>query len=216
MKILKTDQAQTYLREHDGDYDAQAVWQKLVAYSTASTKASLDSSALLSYITTACLSSDTWRGSSQPFILHWQEQVRWYGELNPAEKLSKTQQHILLQNAVHPVDELCAVKNQADQFKTQTGNALTFDEYLRLLTSAAISRDASAATKCPPPPCCHSVYQHQLAYDDAIDDNCYEVHTHDLDFADINESSFTMDESIDTIQAFATQQQCHPTHPPRP
>jgi hypothetical protein len=49
----------------------------------------------------------------------------------------------MLQNAVHPVQELRAVKTQADQHKTQTGKELTHDQYVNLLLSAASAYDGA-------------------------------------------------------------------------
>ena len=47
----------------------------------------------------------------------------------------------MLKNAVSLVTELCAVKNQAAQHKTQTGKDLTYDKYCNLLFSAAQQYD---------------------------------------------------------------------------
>ena len=54
----------------------------------------------LSYITTAKI--ETWKGASESFVLHWQDQIRLH------ETLSATTRHLddslkltLLQNAVH-------------------------------------------------------------------------------------------------------------------
>jgi hypothetical protein len=55
--------------------------------------------------------------------------------------------HMLLQNAVRPVQELRAVKTQADQHKTQAGKELTYDQYVNLLLSAASAYDAQFAPK---------------------------------------------------------------------
>jgi hypothetical protein len=45
----------------------------------------------------------------------------------------------MLENAVHPIAKLRAIKNQADQRKTTSGFALTYEEYSRLLLSPAFS-----------------------------------------------------------------------------
>ena len=133
--------------------------------------------------------------------------MRHYGELNPGERLTPNQQRTLLQNAIYPINELCAVKNQADQFKTQTGNDLTFDEYLRLLNSAALSRDATMASRRQPLTKQRSMYESEQ-YDPY--NYSYDVNTHKFspDFAD--GESFSMDEPISTIQAYAARQQQHP------
>jgi hypothetical protein len=60
------------------------------------------------------------------FVLHWQNQVRLYeAQVEKEEYFSNGQKRHMLQNAVHPVQELCAVKTQADQHKTQAGKELT-------------------------------------------------------------------------------------------
>ena len=56
----------------------------------------------------------------------------------------------LLQNAVHPVEELRQVKIQADQYKTQSGQAIGYDHYVSLLKSAADQYDSQFTPKSPP------------------------------------------------------------------
>ena len=81
------------------------------------TKATLDTSSLLQYITTAHLGDGTWKGGCHAFILHWHDQVQKYHALNSAQTLPLMLQQTLLQNAVHPIPELCAIKVQAEQLK---------------------------------------------------------------------------------------------------
>ena len=47
----------------------------------------------------------------------------------------------MLENAVHPITELCAVKIQAAQLKTHNGKELTYQQYCQLLSSAAQQYD---------------------------------------------------------------------------
>jgi len=68
-------------------------------------------------------------------------------QVHVTEHFSPDQKHIMLQNAVHPVTDLWNVKNQADQLKTHTGIAPTYEQYCNLLLSAASAYDASFATK---------------------------------------------------------------------
>ena len=49
-KCLQTDMGKYFVRQHDGDSDAQAIFRKLSQYATASTQAALESSDLLAYI----------------------------------------------------------------------------------------------------------------------------------------------------------------------
>ena len=78
--ILKTDMGKYFVRQHEHDYDAQAVFRKLEQYAVASTQAAIDSSGLLTYLTSAKLDSH-WRGTAQSFILHWCDKLRTYGTL---------------------------------------------------------------------------------------------------------------------------------------
>ena len=47
-----------------------------------------------------------------------------------------------LQNAIHPLAELCQVKITADQNKVNSGTDLTFETYFQLVYNAAINYDA--------------------------------------------------------------------------
>jgi len=76
-KVL-TDRGKAIVRGHENDYDAQKVYKKLKEHHLKSTKAMIDSSDILSYITAARLGSGEWKGSTEGFIIHWQNQVRLY------------------------------------------------------------------------------------------------------------------------------------------
>jgi len=141
-RTLLTDVGKSLVRNHEDDADTQEVYKAVVDYYHKSTKSSLDSADLLSYITSICLSSGLWKGPTHSFILHWQDQVRMY------EKQVPVMQHFSSgQNALHPVMELWAVKNQADQHKTHTGTTLTYEQYCNLLLSVASAYDDTFAAK---------------------------------------------------------------------
>ncbi len=53
----------------------------------------------------------------------------------------------MLQNAVHCLDELRQVKNQADQLQAIHGKAIGYDSYCNMLRSAALNYDAKYAPK---------------------------------------------------------------------
>ena len=81
-------------------------------YALQSTKASMEASSLLSHITTSKLDDGKWKGTTHAYILHWQDQVRKYHDLNPTQMLPQNLQQTMLESAVHPVLELRAVKSQ--------------------------------------------------------------------------------------------------------
>ena len=140
-KNLLTDVGKALVRKYQSTFDAQRIYDELSQYALQSTQATMDASTLLQYITTARLGHDQWKGTLHAFILHWQDQVRKYHDLNPSQQLSHELQRTLLENAVHPIGELRAVKTQAAQHKTQTGKDLTYEQYSSLLKSAAQQYD---------------------------------------------------------------------------
>ena len=47
-RVLKTDKGKFFVRQHEDDYDAQEVFEKLMDHCTSSAKAALEASKLLS------------------------------------------------------------------------------------------------------------------------------------------------------------------------
>jgi hypothetical protein len=126
---------------HEDDFNAQKVYQKLKAHHLTSTKAMIESFTILSYITLAKLGDGTWNGSTESFITNCQNQVRLYEKHVPTtDHFSEGQKKIMLQNAVLGIDEL-QQGNTADFMSTSSGNPLGYDEYCSLLLAAAVSHD---------------------------------------------------------------------------
>ena len=96
-----------------------------------------------------------WKGMTEAFILHFLDKIHIYhGLVEPTMHFQPHFQLTLLQNAVNDVDELRAVKSQADQFKTQTGKDIDLLLYHKLLESAAQALDKKLANKRGYAPCC--------------------------------------------------------------
>jgi len=94
----------------------------------------------------------------------------------------------MLQNAVHPLEELRQVKNQADQLQTFSGKAISYDSYCNLLLSAALNYDAKYAPKgrighTTAKASKRNVYAHDLA--DYEDDEFYNAYNLDSDIVDL-------------------------------
>ena len=207
-RTLLTDVGKSLVRDHEDDGDAREVYKAVVAYYLKSTKASLDSADLLSYITSIRLGSGLWKGPTHSFILHWQDQVRMYEkQVSVSDHFSSDQKCIMLQNAVHPVTDLRNVKNQADQLKTHTGIAPTYEQYCNLLLSAASNYDASYTAKEAPSLRSRSraVYMHDLK-----DSEFYDAEVMDTS----SEPTYDIDVSIGTLQAYAHQQRTQPKQSP--
>ena len=114
---LQTDRGKKFVREYEGDFDAQMVYAKLHKYYTASVGARISASDMLSYITSAKF--DSWKGTTESFMFNRQDQVRLYESLVDEDSyFSENQKKILLENAVAPVKSLRSVKDQADQMST--------------------------------------------------------------------------------------------------
>ena len=69
-----------FVCQYEQDYDAQSVYKKLSLHASTSTQAAIDSSGLLSYLTSARFDSH-WRGTAQSFVLNWCDKLRAYEDL---------------------------------------------------------------------------------------------------------------------------------------
>jgi hypothetical protein len=148
MKTVQTDVGKSFVRAHESTYDAQKIYEELVRHASASTKASMDSTTIMSYVTSVRLGDGKWRGSSNGFVLNWVNQIRKYEAIVPAsDHFSDGQKRSMLENAVATISELRAIKAQSDQHKTHTRKALTFEQYPALLISATTTYDATFATR---------------------------------------------------------------------
>ena len=191
-KNLLTDQGKSLVREYADNYDAQRIYSELRSYSLESTKASLDSSNLLTYITSIRLGDGRWKGSMHAFILHWQDQVRKYESIEPDNIFGDKMKRTMIENAVFPIAELRAVKVQADQNKTRDGKELTYRDYVQLLLSAAQSFDNQFSHKnvAAARPTRRNVYNHERYYETIVDDQ--------------GDEYFDIDSDIDPIQVYST------------
>jgi hypothetical protein len=187
--ILRTDRGKAFIREHENDFDAQRVYGKTLAYHRTSTKAQIQSSDNLTYITSAKLGGNDWQGTTEGFILHWQNQVRMHERMvNANDRLTDTVLKTLLENAVHPIADLRQVKDNAALHQTHTGIPLTYAQYCTLLLSAAAGHDAQVQAKRGK----RQVLMHDYSFMDS-----YEA-AHELD-----EGEYDIDMPVDVIQANA-------------
>ena len=140
---LQTDMGKYFVRQHEHDYDAQAIYSKLLAHARASTQASIDTADLLSYITTTKLHDSKWCGTAHSFILHWCDKVRTYEDLvDTPDHFTGNLKMTMLQNAVSGISELHQVKVQSSHDVAHGSPPLSFEQYKTLLLSAASTYDA--------------------------------------------------------------------------
>ena len=136
-KTLQTDKGKFLVRRHENDYDAHIIHKELIAHAQRSTKASVDTLALLTYITSARLGTGVWKGSSESFIIHRQNQVQKYDKLvHKADCFSDSIKRTMLENDVQVIQDFRGVRNQTDQFQVRLGTKISYDQYCSLLLSA--------------------------------------------------------------------------------
>jgi hypothetical protein len=144
---LQTDKGKALVHENKAMLDAQAMYAVLLDHYTKLVKASLDQSQLMVYITSIKIGDGSWHGPVASFILNWQDKLREFEKLSNAKNhFSDEWKLIMLQNAIHPLAELCQVKLTADQNKV-AGVVLTYDNSFKLLYSAAVNYDESFSHK---------------------------------------------------------------------
>ena len=107
-KTLLTDQAKAFVRKHENDFDAQTVFSKTLNHYSKSTRAMLDKSQFLSYITSARIRVSNWKGTTESFIIHWEEERRLHETLSETiEQFSDSQKKTMFKNVVSPVNKSC-------------------------------------------------------------------------------------------------------------
>jgi len=87
----------------------------------------------------------------------------------------------MLQNAIHPEEELWQVKNHADQLQAFHGKGIGYDSYCNLLLSAASNLNAKHAPKGRTRPAKRNVYVHDLG--DHEDDEFHDAYNLDCDIS---------------------------------
>jgi hypothetical protein len=88
------------------------------------------------------MSIKSWPASQTKFLLAWKDRLRIYKELNGGIDIDDLQKTTLLQIAMQGAPSLACVKDDTDILSTQLNKSLTFDEYYRLLESAAQQFDS--------------------------------------------------------------------------
>jgi len=74
-RVLQMDKGKALVRSNETTSNAQKIFTELCQDALRSTHASINSSRLLSYITSMRIGDSLWNGTTHSFVLHWQEQV---------------------------------------------------------------------------------------------------------------------------------------------
>ena len=97
---LQTDMGKTIVRRHLDTTDAQSVWRELSVHMRSSSKGASEKRRLSQYVTNTVL-DDNFKGPTEQFVLHFNEQFRQLDEISDdSEKLPPTVKLTLLQTAV--------------------------------------------------------------------------------------------------------------------
>ena len=169
-QTLLTDKAKAIVRRHEGTSDAQKVYAELVVHQVKSTKADLDQSTILAYLTSSTISDGNWNGTTHAYILNWLDKVRIYNTIAD-DILGEIQLKVMLQNAVKPISDLRQVAATAKTTQTATGKKITYDDYVNLLTTAAQVYDDSLIKDPRARARSRKIYEHNTYYHDEFNDN---------------------------------------------
>jgi hypothetical protein len=109
-----------------------------------STAAWLAGDTLMKYIINARYPGE-WRGTLFGFVLHWQEQLAKYEELD-LEVTPPKQKLRMLQNAEGDVEALAQVKLMNDHDIARGHPPLTYERYVQVLLSACSTYDSQRSS----------------------------------------------------------------------
>ena len=142
---LETDMGKTIVRRHLANTDAQAVWKELSEHMRTSSKGASEKRRLTQYVTNTVL-DDNFKGTTEQFVLHFNEQFRQWEEISEdGEKLPPTVKLTLLQTAVRSINDLRIVET-LDEFQSTTSGhgsstSLSYDTYYDLPVNACVRYD---------------------------------------------------------------------------
>ena len=116
----------------------------------------------------------------------------------------------MLQNAIHPEEELRQVKNQADPLQAFHGKGIGYDSYCNLLLSAALNHDAKHAPKGRSSTAKRNVYVHDLG--DSEDNIFHNAYNLDSNIGNL-QANIHKQQPKDSrfAQSRASQNTCNPT-----
>ena len=142
---LQTDMGKTIVRRHLANTDAQAVWKEFSEHMRTSSKGASEKRRLTQYFTNTVL-DDNFKGTTEQFVLHFNEQFRQLEEISEDnERLPPTVKLTLLQTAVRSINDLRIVET-LDEFQSTThghgsSTSLSYDTYYDLLINACVRYD---------------------------------------------------------------------------
>ena len=139
---LKTDFSEALVKDHEGD--AQPIIELLHEHHTGNSQYSRSEiNRITKYLTNIKL-DDTWRGTNESFLMHYNDQLRLLDSLvDSDEKLPDNTRVTFLESAVESVPDLRRVKITDNVLQAQLDSTrpITYRSYFDLLKDAAFHLD---------------------------------------------------------------------------
>ena len=165
-KCLLSDMGKTIVRKEFDNMNAQRVWEEFATHMTTSSKGKAEIRTLHTYVNTTVLDK-SWKGTTEQFILHFNEQLRQLDEVSPPEEsLPYTTRLTLLQTTVHNIPELRMAETMEEFISLSSstpGPTMGYDNYLTPLQNPWIRYDSNQTSR--PSPASRAAYQHELSPD---------------------------------------------------
>eukprot|EP00934_Nitzschia_sp_Nitz4_P001298 Nitzschia sp. Nitz4//scaffold501_size4582//2099//3937//NITZ4_009240-RA/size4582-snap-gene-0.0-mRNA-1//-1//CDS//3329553590//1298//frame0 len=135
---VQTLQGKQIINKYKTTFDAQKVFAELSDHALKSTSANLNSSNILTFLTSDRLGLDAWKFTTEDYVLLiWLNKLRIYEEMAPSRAtLQDPTSKVMLQNAVSMVPQLNAIKDDELHRLTHGQSPLSFSGYQNLLLSA--------------------------------------------------------------------------------
>ena len=139
---LKTEFSEALVKDHEGD--AQLILELLHEHHTGNSQYSrAEINRITKYLTNIKL-DDTWRGTNESFLMHYNDQLRLLDSLvDSGEKLPDNARVTFLESAVEYVPDLRCVKITDNVLQAQLGSTrpISYRSYFDLLKDAAFPLD---------------------------------------------------------------------------
>ena len=175
---LQIDMGKTIVRRHLANTDAQSVWKELSEHMRTSSKGASEKRRLTQYVTNTVL-DDNFKGTTEQFVLHFNEQFRQLDEISEdSEKPPSTVKLTFLQTAVGSINDLRSrIVETLDEFQSTTYGhgssiSLSYNTYYDLLINACVRYDKTKKD---------NMGKRRNVYTTNIDDTCVDHPTACID-----------------------------------
>ena len=144
-KHLLTAMGKTIVRKYVHTTDAQSVWKDFQEHMKSSSKGASEKTRLTQYVTNTVL-DDNYKGTTEQFVLYFNEQFRQLEEISEESDHFPPQIKLqLLQKALRPINDLRIVET-LDEFQAITAgygrsSSLKYQTYYDLLINACVRYD---------------------------------------------------------------------------